>query len=284
MINFKQFMFDKGLNQSDLAQIWGVSQSLVSKVVRGERGVPEYYIGKLVEHFGKDVINQYTIPDESFAPTTHMAEVTILNPEVVEEMKEEIREEVRDEEIKTTIVLPADIIRNPDLDIKAEFKAGNLDEYAKPTQDILPANHMQVYTYCDDMEPEIRAGEPVMVQLLPPGIAIIPGNMYFIDTPSGGKIRYIEKQVGNDLYLKARNPAYGDIVISRDNVQSIFLVKLILRTPRSMSSRESALAEMIERKDEQIERVLNLQGELVAEIREQSKRNNALVDKIINKD
>ena len=34
MVNVKQLMFDKGLNQSDLANIWGISQSLVSKVIR----------------------------------------------------------------------------------------------------------------------------------------------------------------------------------------------------------------------------------------------------------
>lgn len=257
MVNFKQLMFDKGLNQSDLAQIWGVSQSLVSKVIRGERGVPVYYIDKLVEHFGEDVINQYTTPDTPITPEVHEATVTIFDPETIEEIKEELIEEVRAEEIKKTIVLTPDIIRDPDIDIKAEYKKGNLDEYAKPTQDIVPANHIKVYTYCDDMEPEIRAGEPVLVQLLPTGISIVPGQMYFIDLPSGGIIRYIEKEVDGVIYLKARNSNYGDIAVHRDEVQSLSLVRLIMRTPRAMSMKESTATELLVNKDRHLDRLLD---------------------------
>lgn len=257
MINFKQLMFDKGLNQSDLANIWGISQSLVSKVIRGTRGVPVYYIDKLVEHFGEDVINQYTVPDKPFEVIEQPATVTILTPEVVEDMRKEIKEEIEAEEIKKTIVLPSSVIRDPKIDIKAEVKAGNLDEYAKPTQDILPLHQGKVYTYCDDMEPEIRAGEPVLVRLLPSGIPIVPGEMYFVDMPSGGKIRYVEKEEGGKLYLKARNNAYGDIVIDRSEVQSLWSVVLILRTPRSMSMREATAQEMLINKDRHLDRLLD---------------------------
>lgn len=257
MVNFKQLMFDKGLNQSDLAQIWGISQSLVSKVIRGERGVPSYYIDKLIEHFGEDVINQYTTPDKPFEGITAEAEVTILSPDTVEEMRQEIKEEIEAEEIKKTIVLPSSIIRDPEIDIRAEVKAGNLDEYAKPTQDILPLHQGKVYTYCDDMEPEIRAGEPVLVRLLPSGIPIVPGEMYFVDMPSGGKIRYVEKEEKGKLYLKARNAAYGDIVIDRSEVQSLWSVVLILRTPRSMNMREATAQEMLINKDRHLDRLLD---------------------------
>jgi hypothetical protein len=165
--------------------------------------------------------------------------------------------EVTDMEIKKTIVLPPSVIRDPDINIKKEVKAGNLDEYAKPTQDILPLHQGKVYTYCDDMEPEIRAGEPVLVRLLPSGIPVVPGEMYFVDMPSGGKIRYVEKEEDGKLYLKARNAAYGDIVIDRSEVQSLWSVVLILRTPRSMSMREATAQEMLVNKDRHLDRLLD---------------------------
>lgn len=59
MLNFKQLLNDRGITQSDLAEILGISQPLVSNVVRGNRGVPSYYIDKLKAHFGEDVINNY---------------------------------------------------------------------------------------------------------------------------------------------------------------------------------------------------------------------------------
>lgn len=165
--------------------------------------------------------------------------------------------EVTDMEIKKTIVLPPSVIRDPEINIKKEVKAGNLDEYAKPTQDILPLHQGKVYTYCDDMEPEIRAGEPVLVRLLPSGIPVVPGEMYFVDMPSGGKIRYVEKEEDGKLYLKARNNAYGDIIIDRSEVQSLWSVVLILRTPRSMSMREATAQEMLVNKDRHLDRLLD---------------------------
>lgn len=165
--------------------------------------------------------------------------------------------EVTDMEIKKTIVLPPSVIRDPEINIKKEVKAGNLDEYAKPTQDILPLHQGKVYTYCDDMEPEIRAGEPVLVRLLPSGIPVVPGEMYFVDMPSGGKIRYIEKEDNGKLHLKARNNAYGDIIIDRSEVQSLWSVVLILRTPRSMNMREATAQEMLVNKDRHLDRLLD---------------------------
>lgn len=276
-------MFDNDLKQSDLASILDISQSLVSKVLRGERGVPSYYIEKLKAHFGEDVINKYTIPDAIPTPHTQEATVTILNPEMVEELKEELIEEVRAVEIKKTIVLTPDIIRNPDINIRAELKAGNLDEYAKPTQDTLPQHTAKVYAYCDDMEPEIRAGEPVLVQLLPKGIAITPGQMYFIDLPSGAIIRYIMREEGGKLYLKARNNSYSDMTVDRNDVQSLWLVRFILRSPRSMTNNETMLADMIERKDGHLSDMMATNNKLIDELCKRNERNDKMMDQLLKK-
>lgn len=210
-------------------------------------------VNALIEHFGKETIDAYTIPDDPVAPTKQEATVTIFDPEIIEEIKEEVKEEV----LKTTVVITPDVLSDPDIDIKAEYKEGNLEEYKKPIQDLLPENHITVYTHCDDMEPEIRSGEPVLAQLLPAGIAIIPGRMYFIDLPSGGIIRYIEKEVDGVLYLKARNKGYGDIVVHRDDVQSLSLVRLVLRTPRTMSEADRSATELLENKDRHLDRLLD---------------------------
>lgn len=256
-LNYKQLMFDKGINQVRLSEILGISQPMVSKIIKGERSLQQHHIDALIGEFGEDVVNSYYSHQILDKPEVHEATVTIFDPETIEEIKEELIEEVRAEEIKKTIVLTPDIIRDPDIDIKAEYKKGNLDEYAKPTQDIVPANHIKVYTYCDDMEPEIRAGEPVLVQLLPTGISIVPGQMYFIDLPSGGIIRYIEKEVDGVIYLKARNSNYGDIAVHRDEVQSLSLVRLIMRTPRAMSMKESTATELLVNKDRHLDRLLD---------------------------
>lgn len=271
-MDLKKLLFDFSLTQKEFADIIGANQSEVSLFVSGKRKLGLRHLIALKEHFGKQTIESYTISKEPILGIPTDAEVTILSPETVEE----IREEIKAEEIKKTIVLPSSVIRDPDIDIRAEVKAGNLDEYAKPTQDILPLHQGKVYTYCDDMEPEIRAGEPVLVRLLPSGIPVVPGEMYFVDMPSGGKIRYIEKEADGRLYLKARNCAYGDIVIDRSEVQSLWSVVLILRTPRSMNMKEATAQELLINKDRHLDRLLS-------EIAKSGDREEKLIDFITKK-
>lgn len=267
MVNIKQLMFDYSITQRQMSEIIGCTQSEVSFFANGKRNLGKRHIDALIDYFGKEKIDSYTIPKGPILGIPTDAEVTILSPDTVEE----IRQEIKAEEIKKTIVLPSSVIRDPDIDIRAEVKAGNLDEYAKPTQDILPLHQGKVYTYCDDMEPEIRAGEPVLVRLLPSGIPVVPGEMYFVDMPSGGKIRYIEKEVDGKLYLKARNCAYGDIIIDRSEVQSLWSVVLILRTPRSMNMKEATAQELLINKDRHLDRLL-------AEITNSGVREEKLID------
>lgn len=283
MIDIKTLMFDKSLSQRRMAEIMNTTQSEVSQMANGNRKMLRKHIDALIDHFGEDIVNQYTLPDEPIKPASQDATITIFDPEVIKEVKEELIEEVRAEEIKKTIVLPPSVIRDPKIDIKKEIKAGNLDEYAKPTQDILPLHQGKVYTYCDDMEPEIRAGEPVLVRLLPSGIAVVPGEMYFVDLPSGGKIRYVEKEEDGKLYLKARNNAYGDIIVDRSEVQSLASVVMILRTPRSMTNRESTLAEMIERKDGHLSDMMTTNSKLIDELCKRNERTDRMMDELLKK-
>lgn len=279
MVDLKRLMFDMSLSQREMAQIIGTAQSEISHFANGRRALKGQYLQSLIAHFGQKVIDKYTLPDTSLTPHTQEAH----DREMTEELESELAEEVRSKEIKKTIVLTADIIRDPEINIKQELKAGHLDEYAKPTQDILPVHTAKAYTYCDDMEPEIRAGEPVLVQLLPKDIAITPGQMYFIDLPSGAIIRYIIREEGGRLYLKARNNSYGDMTVNRTDVQSLWLVRFILRSPRSMTNNETMLADMIERKDGHLSDMLDTNNKLIDELCKRNERTDKMVDEILRK-
>lgn len=272
MIDIRTLIFDKRLNQRALAQIMGCQQSEVSLFANRKRVMNDEQVNALIEYFGKETIDAYTIPDDPIGPIKQDATVTIYDAEVIEEIKEEIKEEV----LKKTVVITPDVLSDPEIDIKAEYKDGNLDEYKKPIQDLLPDNHMTVYTYCDDMDPEIRSGEPVLVQLLPAGIGIIAGRMYFIDLPSGGIIRYIAKEENGKLYLKARNRNYGDMIVDREKVQSLSLVKLILHTPRAMSEADKSATELLEHKDQHLDRLLD-------QVEQAGERERMLIEHILGK-
>lgn len=283
MVDIKTLMYDKSLSQRRMAEIMNTTQSEVSQMANGNRKMLRKHIDALIDHFGDETINQYTLPDEPIKPASQDATITIFDPEVIKEVKEELIEEVRAEEIKTTFVLPPDVVRNPEVNIKRDIEKGELDDYTKPIQDCLPMHDCIVQTYCDDMEPEIRCGERVLAQILPKGLAVTPGQIYFIDLPSGGVIRYIMREESGKLYLKARNSSYGDMVVERKDVQSLWLVRLILRSPRSMNYKESMLAEMIERKDGHLTDMMATNNKLIDELCKRNERTDRMMDELLKK-
>lgn len=283
MKDIKTLMFDKSLSQRKMADIMNTTQSEVSQIANGNRRMLRKHIDGLIEFFGEEVINQYSIPDEPIKPASQDATITIYDKETVEELEEEIIEKVRAEEIKTTFVLPPDVVRNPEVNIKRDIEKGELDDYTKPIQDCLPMHDCIVQTYCDDMEPEIRCGERVLAQMLPKGLAVTPGQIYFIDLPSGGVIRYIMREESGKLYLKARNSSYGDMVVERKDVQSLWLVRLILRSPRSMNYKESMLADMIERKDGHLSDMMATNSKLIDELCKRNERTDRMMDELLKK-
>lgn len=295
MINFKQLIFDKGLNQNDLASILGISQSLVSKVIRGERGVPEYYIDKLIAHFGEDVIKKYTLPAEAYKPKTTEATVTILTPDTVEEIKELGREEVRSDVALSVPFVSKDIATDPDINIRQLIERNDstleLFPFAKMAKGV---DYIQtVITMA--MAPRYLPGDYLFIRFRDG--QILSGKIYLVDAKLYGtmlRLVYIEE---GGYTLKALNPEFKDVYVKTDDVYSISSVVLSVNTNTSLTS-ELNLASLVKNRDAQITTLTETQNTMLAqqqslidEVRKQNermdeerKRNNALVDKIINKD
>lgn len=306
MIDFKQLMFDKGLNQSDLAQIWGISQSLVSKVVRGERGVPEYYIEKIIEHFGEDVIKKYTLPADAYEPKSRVATVTIINPEIIEEAKELGREEARAETQGDAVVsvpfVDKVIATAPDLDVRdlVREKGHTLEEF--PFYKMVKGVDYIQTVITMAMAPRFLPGDYLFIRFRYG--QVLSGKIYLVDTRIyGTMLRYVYIEEGG-YTLKALNPEFKDVFVKNEDVYSISSVMLSVNTNTSLTS-EINLAEMVKSRDAQVatltttqSSMLDQQQQLINEIRKQNermekysdrleeerKRNNALVDKIINKE
>ena len=302
MIDFKQLMFDKGLNQSDLAQIWGISQSLVSKVVRGERGVPKYYVEKIIEHFGEDVIKKYTIPDRIAPAEVREATITIIDPDIIEEAKELGREEVRSDVIYSIPFIDKTIATAPDINIRrlVQEKAHTLEEFPfyKMVKDV---DYIQtVITMA--MAPRYLPGDFLFIRFRDG--QVLSGKIYLVDTKTYGtmlRLVYIEE---GGYVLKAFNPEFKSVFVKSEDVYSISSVVLSVNTNTSLTS-DINLASLVKNRDEQIATLTESQNTMLAqqqtlidEVRKQNermdryndrldeerKRNNALVDKIINKE
>lgn len=279
MVNFKQLMFDKGLNQRDLAQIWGISQSLVSKVIRGERGVPVYYIDKLVERFGEDVINQYTTPDKPFEGITQTAEVTLLTPEVVAEIKEEVREEI--EEVESFPVLPEDVTTSPNTDVlKYVEENGSELETINPNQLLIGAKvDVAERIKRTSMLPTFQPEDTVFIRFIKDKMKIVDGETYYLDCKNRPTmIRLVKFEPDGKLRLIAKNSQYGDILIERTDIINIGVVVALFRMTfgDQYSELETLRREKDaerEKKDSQIDKMLEMLGK-------QNEQQSKLIDYI----
>lgn len=266
MVNFRQLMFDKGLNQNDLAQIWGISQSLVSKVIRGERGIPSYYIDKLIEHFGENVITQYTAPDKPFEGTTTEAKVTILSPDTVEEICQEIKEEI---EADSFPMLPEEVSIKPNTDIR-EYIAENSSEleHVNPSQ-MLSRADMAERILRTSMMPTFQPDDIVFVRFIQDKMKIVDGDIYYIDSKNRPTmIRQVKFTEDGKLRLIAQNPQYGDIIMCRDEINNIAIIVGLLRM--NFSDQYSELENLrrkndqaMERRNDQMDKILEQQSKLI---------------------
>lgn len=283
-VELKRLMGDFDLSQRQIAEIMGTTQSEVSQLSNGNRKFMRKHTDALIAHFGQEVIDKYTLPTDAYEPKSRVATVTILKPDIIEEAKEQGREEVR-QQMGSDVVpfLPNEYITRPDFDIRdyVQCNGGEL-EHIDP-RNLVAGAQLCFRVLKPSMASILLPGDKVFVRFLPKGAELISGDIYFIDTPARGvMIRKVEV-MGNEIKLIASNPGYADIVLHRE--REVYSVAVIIGVFREfLSDSQFDINAIYKRKDEQIERVLNLQGDLVAEIREQSKRNNALVDKIINKD
>ena len=258
MINFKQLMFDKGLNQSDLAQILGISQSLVSKIIRGERGVPEYYIENLTSHFGADVISHYTVSDEVAGlfntAQSRQVEATIIPAEVVEEVRAEVISEA------VVPIVPKEIAQKVNTNIKEyiEENASELEHFdpLSITAEVDGAERICTTSMAATFVP----GDVVFVRFLKDKAHIIDGAMYYFDLKTRPTmIRMVKIVDDNSLLLRALNPRYGDVYIKKEEINNIGELKGMYRATFSDLSAE--IEEVRRKKDEQVDKLIAQNGE-----------------------
>lgn len=267
MLNLKQLAFDYDLKQFDIAGLLGVDQSTVSHMMNGRRQLKKAHYDILEKKFGAETLRAYEVDEATFFKMNgKFAQVTVISPEIVEEIKEETRNEVA-EELKETVILTPEILTAEGIDIKKELKAGTLEAEVKPTQDVLPTHHAKVYTETDEMSPEIEANDPVFVRFLSNKRDFIDGRMYFVDLDNGSVVRWV---VGVDADHIRLISMKDENIVPFDRVRSISEVVAITKRPKTLPKHRITMEDVIAHKDAQIDMVnsqidtmLEQQGRLI---------------------
>lgn len=263
-VNIKRLIFDKSLNQRVLAQIMGCQQSEVSLFANGKRDINEKQLAALIDYFGEDVINDYSTPNKPFEGITQTAEVTLLTPEVVADIKEEVREEI--EEVESFPVLPEDVSTSPNTDIlKYVEENGSELETINPSQLLNDAKvDVAERIKRTSMLPTFQPEDTVFIRFIKDKMKIVDGETYYLDCKNRPTmIRLVKFEPDGKLRLIAKNSQYGDIVIDRTDIINIGVVVALFRmTFGDQYSELEALrrekeAER-EKKDSQIDKMLEM--------------------------
>lgn len=282
MVNLKQLMFDRGINQTSLAEILGVTQPTVSKLIKGVQEFQKYQLDALEAYFGEDVIKAYYIPKKPVEGITQTAEVTFYDAETIEEMRQEIKEEI--EEVESFPVLPEEVTTSPNTDIlKYVEENGSELETINPNQLLNDAKvDVAERIKRTSMLPTFQPDDTVFIRFIKDKMKIVDGETYYLDCKNRPTmIRLVKFEPDGKLRLIAKNSQYGDILIERTDLINIGVVVALFRmTFGDQYSELEALrrekdAER-EKKDSQIDKMLEMLGK-------QNEQQSKLIDYITTK-
>ena len=211
------------------------------------------HIIKLQDHFGVAVVDKYT----KYAKTQEV--------EVVESFP----------------VLPEAVAIKPNTDLKEYIEENSSElEQVNPSQ-LLRSADMAERILRNSMYPTFVPGDIVFVQFLDEENKMNDGEIYYIKSRTRtSMIRQVKFEEGGKIRLIAQNERYADVIMPRCDIINVGTVVGMMRL--TFGDQYSEMENLRRTKEEQLNRFIHMQGEMIAEIRESGKRNDRLIEKIIN--
>lgn len=122
------------------------------------------------------------------------------------------------------------------------------------------------------MVPDFLPGDVLFIQYLSDNAKVMSGAIYLVDTKLyGAMVRQVFVDEGH-FVLHSKNPDYKELKLRKDDVYSFALVLHSLRSNFRISSDMPAGASVFKKREEQLERLLDMNAEAMAEIRLQNER------------
>jgi hypothetical protein len=221
-----------------------------------------HHIIKLQNHYGDAVVDKYT----------------------------KYAKPVEAEIIESFPVLPEAVTTSPNTDIVKYVEENGAElETINPNQ-ILTDAKVDVVELIKrtSMLPTFQPDDRVFIRFIKDKMKIVDGETYYLDCKNRPTmIRLVKFESCDKLRLIAKNPQYGDIIIDRSDIINIGVVVALFRmTFGDQYSEIEAIRrqkeEQLEERNQQINSFIDIQREMIAEIRESGKRNDRLIEKIIN--
>lgn len=289
-IELEEFIHVNRLQKKVLAEYLGVSASMITQYLSGHRPVPAAKEELILKH-----------PTWNKAPllSANSEAASIISDTTSEYSVSGDTQHVELEEI-ANFSLPFasnDIVQSREIDIRhlVETKSPKLERYPIG-QKLAGVSYAQRIITEAMINADFYPGDVICLTYLEGKSQLLSGYAYLLDTKKYGALfRLVTINEDGTLLLESANPKFRAITLCDDDVRSYARLLMMIRTNFSFD-RGAQFAEIVRSRDEQIMKltsshrelitaqtqVLQNQAELIAEIRENSKRQDALVDKIIN--
>lgn len=259
-VDIDALMREQNVTALQIATIIGESADYIYKC---NNKLYPHHIMKLQDRFGDAVVDRY-------AKYAKAVEV-----EVVESFP----------------VLPEDVTTSPNTDI-LKYIEENGSELETINPSLLLANakvDVAERIKRTSMLPTFQPDDAVFIRFIKDKMKIVDGETYYLDCKNRPTmIRLVKFEPDGKLRLIAKNSQYGDILIDRTDIINIGVVVALFRmTFGDQYSELEAIRrhkdEQLEERNQQINSFIDIQREMIAEIRESGKRNDRLIEKIINR-
>ena len=267
-------------NQKDLGEKMGYNnESSFSQVINEKVDEPKDFIPRLKNvyaDFNEDWLlygegDMIKVPATMtvFNPTPEerkdaesSMDLSVVPAEIVEEIKEEAKEEIKEE--MAIPIISTEIANRPNLNIRKyiDDKAGEL-EHIDPSELTHQADGAERIRKTS-MLPTFAPGDIVFVRFLNDKHNIIDGHTYYFDMRTRPTMIRRVKMEGDKLRLIAKNPAFGDIVVSYDEVLNIADIVGLFRS--SFGDQYDEIENVRRRKDEQIDNLISELGKAGARV------------------
>lgn len=238
LIELEEFIYINKLQKKDLAEYLGVSSSMITQYLSGQRPLP----AKKIEH----ILEHPTWDKAPFLADKNRAE-EVVNSEVVED----------DTTQAMAIPMVTDVVLSQrGLDIKHYIEKNGSELQSIDPYTLFEGAEFIVEMFKDSMAPDIMAGDKVILQFLPKDAKLQSGALYFVNSKTYADVVRDVYFDGDTAILKARNKRYGDIVLDKSEIIRVANVLGIYRN--TFSSSYAQLDELRERKDAQMDKMLDM--------------------------
>lgn len=256
-ISNRKFLLNCGLSETYISTLTGnPSGDTITKI---EEAYPDLNIQWLKTGEGEmlkvpAVLTVYNPTAEDAKAVEAGIDLSFIPAEVVEEARAEVISEA------VVPIVPKEIAQKANTNIKKyiEENASELEHFdpRSITAEVNGAERICTTSMATTFVP----GDVVFVRFLKDLSQIIDGAMYYFDLKTKPTMIRMVKIVDNDrLLLRALNPRYGDLYISKDEINNIGELKGMYRATFSDLSAE--IEEVRRKKDEQVDKLIAQNGE-----------------------